>query len=197
MAVFFEIDRDEINYSSDELQKRLCVTENFDLSLIKSNLDKVKTLITPKCSYAVTDIICSDDCVNFGFMTVKSKSLAKLASCYKKAVFFAVTLGFSLEREQMRLSKLGGADFFISDAAGSSVAEDVCNTAQEKIKDIIGKEYEYSRRFSPGYGDFELGVQQEVLDFLEAKNLLGITLSTSLLMIPQKSITAVMFFDKK
>ena len=42
------------------------------------------------------------------------------------------------------------------------------------------------------------GLDNEAKGLLsEAKNLLGITLSTSLLMIPQKSITAVMFFDKK
>lgn len=52
-------------------------------------------------------------------------------------------------------------------------------------------------RFSPGYGDFPLDCQQRLLDSLEAGKRIGIKLTDSLLMMPSKSVTAVMGVSKK
>ena len=196
-ALFFEIQKENIKFSLEELQKRLNVGRDFDISLIGRQFERVKDIIKPRCCYNICNVISENDTLDFGFMKTESTSLIRLGSCYKKCVFFAVTLGLELEREQTRLSKFSPADLFITDACGSCLAEDVCNTAQETIKNILGRDFEYSRRFSPGYSDFALEHQGDILTFLDAKKLLGITLLDSLLMIPQKSITAVMFFDRK
>jgi cobalamin-dependent methionine synthase I len=46
-------------------------------------------------------------------------------------------------------------------------------------------------RFSPGYGDLSLSVQSDLLNVLDARRNIGLTLSDSLMMIPQKSVTAI------
>ena len=46
-------------------------------------------------------------------------------------------------------------------------------------------------RFSPGYGDFDLGAQRDILNVLNADKILGIKLGSNLLMTPKKTITAV------
>ena len=48
-----------------------------------------------------------------------------------------------------------------------------------------------TRRYSPGYGDLPLSVQPALLDALDAGRRLGVTLTESLLMVPMKSVTAV------
>ena len=45
-------------------------------------------------------------------------------------------------------------------------------------------------RFSPGYGDLPLSVQPAFLAALDATRRLGITLTSSFLMVPTKSVTA-------
>ena len=46
-------------------------------------------------------------------------------------------------------------------------------------------------RFSPGYGDFSLEHQRDFMRILDLENSLGLTLTGSLLLVPEKSVTAV------
>ena len=56
---------------------------------------------------------------------------------------------------------------------------------------VLEKEKTLTNRCSPGYGDLPLSLQPHLLSALNANKLLHITLSDTLLMIPQKSITAI------
>ena len=47
-------------------------------------------------------------------------------------------------------------------------------------------------RFSPGYGDFPLSCQRELLTLLRAPETIGLTAGESMLLLPTKSVTAVM-----
>ena len=78
--------------------------------------------------------------------------------------------------------------FFVYDAVGSALAESVCDEAEKMIK----KNLKCRPRFSPGYGDFPLSVQRDVLSLVNAERLVGITLTDTNLMLPQKSITAIL-----
>ena len=54
-----------------------------------------------------------------------------------------------------------------------------------------GREKYLRPRFSPGYGDFSLDCQKDIIRALEAEKTVGVTLTDSLLMTPSKSVTAV------
>lgn len=58
-------------------------------------------------------------------------------------------------------------------------------------KEYLEKGLYLRPRFSPGYGDFPLSAQKEILDGLEAGKRIGITLTEGYLMMPSKSVTAV------
>lgn len=51
-------------------------------------------------------------------------------------------------------------------------------------------------RFSPGYGDFALSHQEKFLNAINATKLIGITLSEGGIMIPEKSVSAIMGLSK-
>ncbi|NLC44698.1 MAG: Vitamin B12 dependent methionine synthase activation subunit, partial [Clostridiales bacterium] len=51
-------------------------------------------------------------------------------------------------------------------------------------------------RFSPGYGDLPLEIQGPLLESLDAKQLIGVTLTNAYLMLPQKSVSAFVGIGK-
>ena len=46
-------------------------------------------------------------------------------------------------------------------------------------------------RYSPGYGDWPLDAQRELLALLDTPRAIGVSLTDSLLMVPSKSVSAV------
>jgi cobalamin-dependent methionine synthase I len=51
-------------------------------------------------------------------------------------------------------------------------------------------------RFSPGYGDFPLSYQRVLIDLLDAPRVLGVSVTPSDLLVPVKSVTAVVGIRK-
>jgi 5-methyltetrahydrofolate--homocysteine methyltransferase len=78
-----------------------------------------------------------------------------------------------------------------TDALANAAVEQVCDILQQKIKADYPR-FEQTMRFSPGYGDYPLTLQPEIIKFLDAAKKIGVTVSESLLMKPTKSVSAVM-----
>lgn len=115
-----------------------------------------------------------------------------------KVGVMAVTIGMAVERELRRLSLTNGLDQALFDAAATTLVEQAADAAEGTI---AARAHELGlfahARFSPGYGDMPLETQPSLLDTLDARRRLGITLSPSLLMTPTKSITAVVGLFKR
>lgn len=109
----------------------------------------------------------------------------------------AATAGLGNERELQRLSLVNGLDGMIFDAAGSALAEaaaDACNAAI--VADARARGLHANWRFSPGYGDLPLALQPGIVSVLAADKRLGITVTDSHLLVPAKSVTALVgLFD--
>ena len=60
-----------------------------------------------------------------------------------------------------------------------------------------GRRFYVRPRSSPGYGDLSLTYQAEFLRVLEATKKIGIVLSEGGVMIPEKSVTAVMGLSRE
>ena len=76
--------------------------------------------------------------------------------------------------------------------------EEYCDQICTALKAEYEAKGRYLRpRFSPGYGDFPLECQGMLLDALEAGKRIGIKLTDSLLMMPSKSVSAVMGASRK
>ena len=80
----------------------------------------------------------------------------------------------------------------VMQAAAVAMLEDYCDEVNRQLKLRYEQDGKYLRpRFSPGYGDFSLECQREIAAALELSKRIGITLTDSLLMVPTKSVTAV------
>ena len=72
------------------------------------------------------------------------------------------------------------------DAIAGATVEALCN------KLCAGCfETEPQRRFSPGYGDFPLDYQRKIVETLSAPLNIGVNLTSSVMLTPTKSVTAV------
>lgn len=116
---------------------------------------------------------------------------AHLADAYE-VVLFAVTLGADVDRELRRLSLVDAFEQVVFDAVATAVVERAADAAEARIRaHAAGRGLFTSWRFSPGYGDLPLEAQRDLLGALDAARQLGITLTASSLMVPTKSVSAV------
>jgi cobalamin-dependent methionine synthase I len=102
------------------------------------------------------------------------------------------TLGHGIEEQIDGLTQLNRlAEAFVVDALGSAGIEhavELFYTALEDHFRLQGKRL--SLRFSPGYCDWPLDQQDQLLDLIDTR-LVGVTLLESSLMTPRKSISGI------
>lgn len=114
---------------------------------------------------------------------------AFLSGC-DTVILLAATLGAEpdLLQKQLRLRDMGAA--VILDAAGSAAIENVCDNFCADLAAAFAPRY-LTERFSPGYGDMPLRQQSGFFRLLDINRRLGVSLTDSGLMVPQKTVTAV------
>ncbi|WP_058986291.1 vitamin B12 dependent-methionine synthase activation domain-containing protein [Hugonella massiliensis] len=110
----------------------------------------------------------------------------------------AATAGLASERELRRLSATNGLDAMVYGAGASSIAEaasDACNAAI--VAEARSAGFYTSWRYSPGYGDLPLDVQPSIVRALDATKRIGVTVTPTNLLVPAKSVTALVgLFDE-
>ena len=113
----------------------------------------------------------------------------------KMAALLAATLGAEAERYLRALEHTDMTGALIADAVCTECVEKTCDRAGEEIRAFAARGgYSVNSRFSPGYGDLPLEIQPEFLSALDSMKAIGLTCSSSFLLIPRKSVTAVIGF---
>ena len=104
----------------------------------------------------------------------------------------AATLGAQSERLLLRHQARSSADALIIDAVLSAAIEAVCDKQERLLREEFLKSgLHLTDRFSPGYGDMPIEQTKEICAVLQAERSIGLTVSNRGIMIPRKSITAV------
>ena len=112
-----------------------------------------------------------------------------LADC-TQVVLMAATLGAEVEALLRRAEGRSMADAVILDAAGSAAIENVCDNFCADLAVQLAPRH-LTERFSPGYGDMPLDDQVPFFRALDVSRRIGVGLSDTNLMVPQKSVTAL------
>lgn len=164
---------------------------------VEEILDNVLKQSVPKVCYKYFETKVGEQ-IDFGFMSVESKALASNLENCTETVIFGATIGIYTDRQIQKEQILSPARALIYQAVGATVVEAVCDDFNEWIRQ---KEQEKGRvicpRFSPGYGDVSLSIQKNIVQELSLTKLAGISLTDSLLMIPEKSVTAIIGIKNK
>jgi hypothetical protein len=104
-------------------------------------------------------------------------------------VLSLATIGPAVEQRARELVNTEhGATGLIVDAIGTVAAEQTADFVERKIRqDCAGWGWKVSRRYSPGYCGWQIEAQREI--FNRFPDTLGIKLTSSCLMIPEKSLS--------
>ena len=143
--------------------------------------------------YEKVPVEIADGIVDLGFRSFNSHSLAKNLTGCDYAYIMAATTGIEAQRLIERNGITDPLKGLVTDCIGSAAIEAFC----DKINLSLG-DGEYLRpRFSPGYGDLALDYQKDIIEFLQTNKNIGMSLTESLMMIPVKSVTAIIGIGKE
>lgn len=126
---------------------------------------------------------------------LKGNDIASHLGYATKVAVIAATLGASYDRFMIKTQTRSVTRGLILDACGSEYIENICDSVELEIAQLASDEgLCITTRFSPGYGDFPLEQQSEILQLLNAERQIGLTCTPSYIMLPRKSVTAVIGF---
>ena len=114
--------------------------------------------------------------------------LRHLNNC-REAVLMAVTLGAEADTLIRRHEHTDLTHALILDACATRLIEHECDLLEAQIHaEACGIA---TSRYSPGYGDLALEIQPQILAVLDAGRKIGLTCTDSLILLPRKSVTAI------
>ncbi|NLT58169.1 MAG: methionine synthase [Clostridiales bacterium] len=115
-----------------------------------------------------------------------------LAGC-GACLLLAVTLGGGIERHIRAAEACDMAAALLLDVAASTLVEQYADEAERLLRlQYRGQGAHLTGRFSPGYGDLPLALQGDLLRLLNAQRQIGLTVSAGGILLPRKSITALL-----
>lgn len=126
-------------------------------------------------------------------LTLAGNDMAHLLENCQEAVLLGATIGAMVERLLMRYEVKSMSDALIMDACASTAVENVCNNFEQDLRTKIEEQGMFlSDRYSPGYGDLPFSENPDFCLMLNAEKRIGVTQSPTHLMIPRKSVMAIM-----
>ena len=159
------------------------------LDLLSTCINESKPLLSYKVCYKKFPLIINEYDCEFGSFSFHSKDLSRNLSGCKSAVIFAATIGIEIDRVISKYSHIAPSKAIMLHAIGSERVEALCDVFCEDIRMHLNTETK--PRFSPGYGDLSLHYQKDIFSVLCPEKQIGLYLNDNLLMIPSKSVTAI------
>lgn len=152
----------------------------------------IERFFTDKIERPFSDEKPGTELLSIAGMKIQSRSLCRNLRDCKSAYLMAATLGIGPDRLIARASVAKMSRAVILQAAAAAMIEAWCDEVNQKIIKEAEDQGLYCRpRFSPGYGDFSLEYQKDFAQILRIQKEIGVSLTQSLLMMPSKSVTAV------
>ena len=163
------------------------------LRLVTAAFSQLERAASPRIVWGVFDLkTAGEGRLDIGGMEVESRSLWKNMKGCCQAVVLGATLGSGVDLLMRRQSLTDMAAAVVTQACAAAMLEEYLDGEQEKIGRELEREGKYLRpRFSPGYGDFSICHQGQLLAMLEAPKRIGLSMTDSSMLTPVKSVTAV------
>ena len=125
-------------------------------------------------------------------IVLKGKNIRGILKDSSSVYIMACTLGSEADRLIARQKVLSPTSALIADACASAFIESIADACQKEIEEKLPEGATLTFRYAPGYGDLPLDANREILKELKAEKRIGIHLSDTTLMIPRKSIVAIL-----
>jgi hypothetical protein len=160
--------------------------------------DQHKSCFEPRYRYAICRVaagqsgsfsVLLDSGVSFA-----GKGIHKLLAHSRYAAVFALTIGEKIDAAMAELSQQDFTEAYFLDGVASAMTDGLLQLLKSELDQEaaqLGCELAY--RFSPGYARWELQEQEKIFTLLKGQEI-GISLSDTYFMIPQKSLSGVYGF---
>ena len=152
----------------------------------------VREKVRPKYVYLETDVSFTDDGVVLGAMSepLTGEDIKRHLQGCNRAVMLAATLSQEADKLIRQAAVTNMAESLAIDCICSAAIEQVCDRAEEEIFAEHPAPYR-TWLFSAGYGDLPITLQRGFILALNAQRRIGLTVTDSSLLIPSKSVTAI------
>ncbi len=155
--------------------------EQTEMLLTKAQ-EELTAAVNPKFCWRVFD---KSDCGNI----LTGNDIKNHLIGSEKIILFAATLGSAADRI-IRAAEISNMAYaVVLDAYASAMIEEYCDSCETEMKAKTGGCYTF--RYSAGYGDYPISVQSEFIRILSADKLIGLTATENHILVPRKSVTAV------
>ena len=162
-------------------------------AMVETCVARLQEVATPRTIHQYFPLEQVDEAtLQFAGIVVKSQSLSKNLQNCQEVCMLAATIGPEVDRLIRQAEVCRMSEAVIYQAAGAALVEEVCDRLNAEIcQSAKSRGLSCRPRFSPGYGDFSLEHQRDFIRILNTPKNLGVCLLDSLLMVPSKSVTAV------
>lgn len=189
----FDIDKERTRWESSELEAtgspNAC-----DAALDAAEICSAVSGAEAECGNGFVPQVALERCG----LVLEGNSIAEHLHGACKVALMACTLSAVSEREMRKHEAISVADGVMFGACCSALVEAAANVTEGLIVSFahdMGLTTNW--RFSPGYGDLPLSAQPALLKALDANRRLGIAVTSTNMLVPVKSVTAVLgLFEK-
>lgn len=168
-------------------------------ALVQEVFTELEQAAGPRIIYRIFELrVPEEGRVEIGGLKIRSRSLSKNMKGCERAVMLGATLGVKVDFLMKRYSVTEMSRSVILQACAAAFLEEYLDDWQEKLKESQRAEGYYLRpRFSPGYGDFDIVHQGDILRMLDSAKKIGLSMTDSSMLTPTKSVTAVIGLSRE
>lgn len=162
------------------------------LKIVKDTEKELLKCASPKYLYRIFDIAENDDAIIAKNTTLRleGKDIKKHLNGCNRIILMCATLSVGVDRLIKTLQVEDMVKALAADALATALTEQVCDEAENEAQKTL-ENCHFTWRFSPGYGDLPLSIQGNILNILDAQRKIGLCTTENSLLIPTKSVTAV------
>ncbi|MDD3429969.1 MAG: vitamin B12 dependent-methionine synthase activation domain-containing protein [Oscillospiraceae bacterium] len=125
-------------------------------------------------------------------LVLEGKDIAAHLQGCESCILSAVTLGAQIDAAIRAKEADNMLTALVWDSCASVLIEQIAQQIWEQIRENKTVEKQYiTGRFSPGYGDLPLELQGKLVSLLDTARKIGLTATADNILIPKKSITAI------
>lgn len=165
-------------------------------NLIEECAREMYKVLMPKGVYDCFELVVSKGTASFepkiifSDVTIESESLFRNLDGCSRISLMAATIGPQVDAMIRRYEKIDSVKAAVLQSTGAMFVEKVVDYINQLVVNEQMEEGLVCRpRFSPGYGDVSLTVQKDFFRLLPCSKI-GLTLMDTLIMAPEKSVTA-------
>ena len=161
-------------------------------TLARQACDQILREARPRWAWRCFDVTAEPEGVRLSCgLLLPGQDLKRHLEGCRRAALFCATLGVQTDSFIRRAQSVDMLHGLALDCAADAAVEQICDQIETELQGQFPGCF-FPFRYSPGYGDLPLTLQNDLLDLLDAPRRVGLTASASHILIPRKSVTAIL-----